>query len=142
MIQAARSGVQNIAEGSVASAASRKTEIRLTQVARASLEELRLGYEDFLRQGGYAQWERDNSQRQSLVDSRPIKANDVVEWIKTEAGGRSELYPELSANAARALIIVAGYLLDRQIRRLVKDFEEAGYAEPLTAKSRRRKSKK
>src|SRR5438105_13302736 len=56
MVQAARSGVQNIAEGSMASATSKKTELKLTNVARASLEELRLDYEDFLRQRGLAQW--------------------------------------------------------------------------------------
>jgi len=56
MVQAARSGVQNIAEGSQASATSKKTELKLTQVARASLEELKLDYQDFLRQRGLAQW--------------------------------------------------------------------------------------
>ena len=54
MVQAARSGVQNIAEGSQAAGTSRKTELKLTNVARASLEELRLDYEDFLRQRGLA----------------------------------------------------------------------------------------
>src|SRR5512147_2913992 len=56
MVQAARSGVQNIAEGSEASGASKKTELKLTSVARASLEELRLDYEDFLRQRGFEVW--------------------------------------------------------------------------------------
>src|SRR6266571_142270 len=56
MVQAARSGVQNIAEGSQASGTSRKTELKLTNVARASLEELRLDYEDFLRQRGLEMW--------------------------------------------------------------------------------------
>ncbi len=60
MVQAARSGVQNIAEGSQASATSKKTELKLTQVARASLEELKLDYEDFLRQGSLPHWEREN----------------------------------------------------------------------------------
>ena len=58
MVQAARSGVQNIAEGSVASGTSRKMELKLTNVAKASLEELRLDYEDFLRQRGLALWPR------------------------------------------------------------------------------------
>ena len=58
MVQAARSGVQNIAEGSEASATSRKMELKLTQVARASLEELKLDYEDFLRQNRLACWDR------------------------------------------------------------------------------------
>ncbi|HUJ72903.1 MAG TPA: four helix bundle protein, partial [Verrucomicrobiae bacterium] len=56
MVQAARSGVQNIAEGSQASGTWKKTELRLTNVARASLEELRLDYEDFLRQRGLEMW--------------------------------------------------------------------------------------
>ncbi len=60
MVQAARSGVQNIAEGSVASGTSKKTEIKLTQVARASLEELRLDYEDFLRQRNLPKLEADD----------------------------------------------------------------------------------
>ena len=59
MVQAARSGVQNIAEGSEASGTSKKTELKLTNVARASLEELRLDYEDFLRQRSLPLWERD-----------------------------------------------------------------------------------
>src|SRR5476649_2376436 len=59
MVQAARSGVQNIAEGSSASGTSKKTELKLTNVARASLEELRLDYEDFLRQRGLRLWAKD-----------------------------------------------------------------------------------
>ena len=58
MVQAARSGVQNIAEGSSASVTSSRTELKLTGVARASLEELRLDYEDFLRQHGAVQWQK------------------------------------------------------------------------------------
>jgi restriction system protein len=60
MVQAARSGVQNIAEGSMASATSKKTELKLTGVARASLEELLLDYEDFLRQRGIRLWKKDS----------------------------------------------------------------------------------
>jgi four helix bundle protein len=60
MVQAARSGVQNIAEGSMASATSKKTELKLTGVARASLEELLLDYEDFLRQQGLRIWAKDS----------------------------------------------------------------------------------
>src|SRR6476619_3358917 len=59
MVQAARSGVQNIAEGSQASGTSKKMELKLTNVARASLEELKLDYEDFLRQSGLPLWDRD-----------------------------------------------------------------------------------
>src|ERR1700693_4394879 len=64
MVQAARSGVQNIAEGSQASGTSKKSELKLTNVARASLEELRLDYEDFLRQRGLSRWDDFDSRRQ------------------------------------------------------------------------------
>ncbi|MDO3379875.1 four helix bundle suffix domain-containing protein [Geoalkalibacter halelectricus] len=87
MVQAARSGVQNIAEGSQTSATSKKTELKLTQVARASLEELKLDYEDFLRQRGLAQWQRENPLRQELVDRRCQSADDVARWV-AEVGKR------------------------------------------------------
>jgi four helix bundle suffix protein len=80
-VQAARSGVQNIAEGSQASATSKKTELKLTQVARASLEELKLDYEDFLRQRGLVQWEREHPLRQELVDRRFSSADEVARWV-------------------------------------------------------------
>ena len=67
MIQAARSGVQNIAEGSQASGTSKATEMKLTNVARASLEELRLDYEDFLRQHSLPQWNRTDPRREKLI---------------------------------------------------------------------------
>ena len=60
MVQAARSGVQNIAEGSLATATSKKTELKLTGVARASLGELLLDFEDYLRQHGLRQWHKDD----------------------------------------------------------------------------------
>ncbi len=62
MTQAARSGKQNIAEGSMASATSKKTELKLIGVARASLEELLLDFEDFLRQKGSPLWAKDHPQ--------------------------------------------------------------------------------
>ncbi len=82
MIQAARSGVQNIAEGSQASGTSRKTELTLTSVARSSLEELRLDYEDFLRQRGFPQWERFDPRNTQLIAMRPKSAEDVALWAK------------------------------------------------------------
>jgi four helix bundle suffix protein len=88
MVQAARSGVQNIAEGSQASATSKKTELKLTQVARASLEELKLDYEDFLRQRGLAQWEREHPLRQELVNRRCQSADEVARWVG-EVGKRA-----------------------------------------------------
>ena len=82
MVQAARSGVQNIAEGSQASATSKKTELKLTQVARASLEELRLDYEDFLRHRGIAMWAQQHPLRQALIDQRCQTADEVALWVK------------------------------------------------------------
>jgi len=82
MVQAARSGVQNIAEGSMASGTSKKIEMKLTGIARASLEELRLDYEDFLRQRGLKQWDRRDPRRQHLIDSRPSSADEVEQWVE------------------------------------------------------------
>ena len=82
MVQAARSGVQNIAEGSQASGTSKKTELKLTNVARASLEELKLDYEDYLRQRGFALWADDDPRRKELVQRRCQTAEEVAEWVK------------------------------------------------------------
>jgi len=145
MVQAARSGVQNIAEGSQASGTSKKTELKLTNVARASLEELRLDYEDFLRQRGLPLWNRDDPRRQSLIDRRCATADDVAQWVREEhdrgLGGRSGLsgqeqpsstYPEFAANAALVLLAVACSLLDRQLAAQAKAFEtEGGFTERL-----------
>ena len=80
MVQAARSGVQNIVEGSMAAGTSRKTEIKLTNVARASLEELKRDYLDFLRQRGFETWKRDDPRRQDLISRRPGSTSDVAAW--------------------------------------------------------------
>lgn len=82
MVQAARSGTQNIAEGSQVSGTSKKMEMKLTSVARASLEELRRDYEDFLRQRRLAQWDRNDQRRASLIAARPQSADDVARWAK------------------------------------------------------------
>jgi four helix bundle suffix protein len=157
MVQAARSGVQNIAEGSQASATSKKTELKLTQVARASLEELKLDYEDFLRHRNLELLDRANPIRQNLVDRRCQTAGEVASWIvgaakksgpcgqsgrggpamdagtaSTSSAMSTKTYPELSANAALVLIAVACSLLDRQVARLAHDFEtEGGFTERL-----------
>lgn len=154
MVQAARSGVQNIAEGSEVSATSRKMEIKLTQVARASLEELRLDYEDFLRHRGLRLWPSNDPRRQVLVDRRCRGVDEVSAWIKDvhESGpvgliGQSTLstrstYPEIAANAALTLINVAGALLDRQIASQANTFErEGGFTERLyRTRSRKRRA--
>ena len=147
MVQAARSGVQNIAEGSQASGTSKKTELKLTNVARASLEELRLDYEDFLRQRGLPVWERDDSRRQGLIDRRCASADAVAQWVREEyehgrsgrrgPGGQEHpstmsTYPELAANAALVLLAVACSLLDCQLAAQAKAFEtEGGFTERL-----------
>lgn len=85
MVQAARSGVQNIAEGSAASGTSKKFELKLTNVAKASLEELRLDYEDFLRHRGLQLWETDDPRRKMLVARRCATADEVAGWVREMA---------------------------------------------------------
>jgi len=144
MTQAARSGVQNIAEGSQASGTSKKTELNLTNVARASLEELKLDYEDFLRQRGLNQWRREDPRRQSLIARRCQTADQVALWTREIHDGpdghnghnqkmsTKSTYPEITANAALALIAVACALLDRQIATQAKTFaNEGGFTERL-----------
>lgn len=200
MVQAARSGVQNIAEGSKASGTSKKTELKLTNVARASLEELRLDYEDFLRQRNLPVWERADQRRGDLINARCTNADEVDDWVDRLIAGKNGFRPggegksasvrsqpdsrsrlgdggvdevslkqirptrstisrastpsiqstesmmstkstsstpstkstvdsaeaEILANAALALIAVACGLLDRQLARLSRDFEEKG----------------
>lgn len=166
MVQAARSGVQNIAEGSQASGTAKKTELKLTNVARASLEELRLDYEDFLRQTGLPLWERQDGRRSELIGRRPSSVEEVVAWVREVhererdgRGGRdgqpeggqvstqsmksmSSTYPELAANAALTLLAVATSLLERQIAAQARAFEtEGGFTERLyrvRSKNRRR----
>lgn len=84
MVQAARSGVQNIAEGSQAAGTSSKTELKLTNVARASLEELRLDYEDFLRQRSLPLWDRQDPRRASLIARRCTSADCVAQWVREQ----------------------------------------------------------
>jgi four helix bundle suffix protein len=86
MVQGARSGVQNIAEGSQASATSKKSELKLTNVARASLEELRLDYEDFLRQRELPMWEPDHPALKRFKAKRCSSLEDVRDWVDEEKG--------------------------------------------------------
>lgn len=136
MVQAARSGVQNIAEGSQASGTSKKFELKLTSVARASLEELRLDYEDFLRQRNLPLWPRTDSRRQALIDRRPATADDVALWVKEihnlSTSSTKSTFPEIAANAAPVLLSVACALLDRQLAAQARRFEtEGGFTERL-----------
>ncbi len=128
MVQAARSGVQNIAEGSKVSGTSKKMEMKLTQVARASLEELVLDYEDFLRQNNYVQWKPDNPEAlkvRNLAGREAAEGTIYQPWIESSD-------PAIVANTIICPIHKANYLLDRQIAALEKLFiEEGGYTESL-----------
>jgi four helix bundle suffix protein len=147
MVQAARSGKQNIAEGSRASGTSRKTELKLVNVARASLEELLLDYQDFIRQRGLPAWGKDHPKAQEVrALGRADRSDRTDRTDRTDPGfARYRAYfeegtPEVAANTAICLIHQANYLLDQQIRALERQFlEEGGFTERmcrLRAKSR------
>jgi four helix bundle suffix protein len=139
MVQAARSGRQNIAEGSRASAASSQTELRLVNVSRASLDELLLDFEDFLRQHGLPQWAKDDSQAQAV---RAVGKNHQMDRSDPTDPSDAKAYsqwlnhadPEVVANAIICLIHQANYLLDWQVAGLERQFiQEGGYSERLAA---------
>jgi four helix bundle suffix protein len=152
MVQAARSGRQNIAEGSRASATSSQTELRLVNVARASLEELLLDYEDYLRHRRLPQWLPDGPEASEVravprtFRKDPSDSSDLTDLSDQE---RWALYsrwldhadPAIRANATICLIHQANYLLDRQIAALEAAFvEDGGYSEQLaTERLRHRK---
>jgi len=126
MVQAARSGRQNIAEGSQASGTSEKTEIKLIGVARASLEELLADYEDFLRQRGLELWEKDHPKARkvrALAYKSDKSYTTYMSYLEN---------PERAANCLICLIHQANFLLDRQLQALDKSFvEQGGYTENL-----------
>lgn len=122
MVQAARSGKQNIAEASVASGTSKETEIKLTNVARASQEELLIDYRDFLRTRKLLEWTLDHPYAQRLRDL--IREPDA-NYTTFKKGIENE-NPEICANVVIGLIKVTTWLLKRQIERLEKDFLKEG----------------
>jgi four helix bundle suffix protein len=122
MIQAARSGKQNILEGSQASGTSKKTEIKLTSVARASLEELLEDYRDFLRVRGLRIWEK-NSREAMFVRKLGTRSHVTYETYKTYIETRP---PEVAANIIICLIHQTNFLLDQQIRQLERAFVSQG----------------
>lgn len=107
MVQAARSGVQNIVEGSQASGTSKKTELKLTNVARASLEELRADYEDFLRQGQFPLWVYSDFRRGELIKRRCSTADEFALWAKNMHQKQQGEIPEIAANGVLVLLSVA-----------------------------------
>jgi four helix bundle suffix protein len=129
MVQAARSGKQNIIEASMASGTSKETEIKLTNVARASLEELLADYRDLLRVRGIAEWTKDH----------PF-ARRLAQLVRTPGAGYDTFKkavenpdPAISANAIIGLIKIATYPLDRQLRHLEQAFlKEGGLRERMT----------
>ena len=128
MVQAARSGKQNIAEGSMASGTSKKTELKLVGVARASLEELLLDYQDFVRQKGLPLWGKEHKQARG-VRALAYEKNRSYMTYRPYIEGNS---PEEAANAMICLIHQANYLLDQQLRALEKEFlKEGGFTERL-----------
>lgn len=159
MVQAARSGVQNIAEGSQASATSKKTELKLTNVARASLEELRLDYEDFLRQRGLPVLPPDHPALVRFKRRRCATLEAVQAWVaeqRANTGKRGQTRTStdkcgdcssvtfregpcsslgsstLAANEALSLLNLTCHLLDRQIAAQAESFEkEGGFTERL-----------
>lgn len=129
MVQAARSGKQNIVEGSKASGTSKEMEIKLTNVARASLEELLEDYRDYLRVRDCALWDKDSKEAQ-YVRKLGNKSHTTYETYRQFMETRPA---EVTANIAICLIHQTNYLLDQQIRRLEKDFlKEGGLRERMT----------
>lgn len=150
MVQAARSGKQNIVEGSMASGTSKEMEIKLTNVARASLEELLTDYCDFLRTGGLRQWDKDSREATFVRQLGRAKgpgtsgtcgASKMRTHLSQESHESYETYrpfietrpPEVAANIIICLIHQATYLLRRQLTQLEKAFlKEGGLRERMT----------
>jgi len=129
MVQAARSGKQNIVEGSKASGTSKEMEIKLTNVARSSLEELLVDYKDFLRVRDFAMWDKD-SKEALYVRKLGKKSHTTYETYREFCETRPA---DVVANIAICLIHQANYLLDQQLRRLEQDFlKEGGLRERMT----------
>lgn len=129
MAQAARSGKQNIAEASMASGTSKETEIKLTNVARASQEELLIDYRDYMRNHGIIEWNKDHPyavRMSDLIKNQPAN-------YKTFQKGIEHLNVEICVNVIVSLIKVTQFLLTRQIKSLEKDFiQNGGLRERMT----------
>ena len=129
MVQAARSGKQNIIEASMASGTSKETEIKLTNVARASLEELLADYRDFLRVRGIAEWPKEHPFARRLAQLVRTPGASYGTFKKAVENPD----PAIAANAIIGLIKTANYLLDRQLRQLEQAFlDEGGIRERMT----------
>ena len=128
MVQAARSGNKNIAEGSQDSGTSKKMELKLVGMARGSLEELLGDYKDFLRQRGLAEWGKNHPMAQ-MVRKLAYAENRSYETYRTYVENAP---PEVAANTLLCLIHQTNYLLDQQLRQLEAAFvEDGGFTERL-----------
>jgi four helix bundle suffix protein len=128
MVQAARSGKQNIAEGSMASGTSKKIELKLIGIARASLEELLLDYQDFLRQRNLALRQKNHPLAQK-IRKFAYASNRSYKTYRTYIESAS---PEIAANTLICLIHQTNFLLDRLLRQLEKQFiDRGGFTEKL-----------
>ena len=129
MIQSARSGKQNILEGSKAAQTSKEMEIKLTNVGRASLEELLRDYQDYLRVRDHVLWDKDSKEARfvrQLGRKTPQTFEVYREFVETRP-------PEVVANIAICLIHQANYLIDQQLKTLEKEFiEQGGLRERMT----------
>jgi four helix bundle suffix protein len=129
MVQAARSGKQNIVEGSMASATSKETEIKLTNVARASLEELLTDYRDFLRTRGLTEWSEEHPYAKRLRALCRLPNATYATFRK----GIEHPNPAICANVIIGLIRVTSYLLGRQLESLEQSFlKKGGLRERMT----------
>lgn len=129
MVQAARSGKQNIAEASMASGTSKETEIKLTNVARASLEELLIDYKDYLRSHSLKEWDKTHPYVTRLRELNK-DPNGNYETFRKAIENKD---PEICANVMIGLIKVTSYLLSRQLQHLEKEFlKEGGLRERMT----------
>lgn len=133
MVQAARSGKQNIVEGCAASATSAKTEIKLVNVAKASLKELLEDYEDYLKVHGHPQWTEGSAEYEAMrrIGREHSDAAYFMDLVQTRP-------PETIANMAIILLNQADYLLHRQLERLSEDFRKnGGFSERMAALRRK-----
>jgi four helix bundle suffix protein len=153
MEQAARSGERNIAEGSKISATTKKLELNLTNVARASIDELRKDYESFLEHRKLPLWEPMDPRRKELSNARCKNPDEVARWIKalwerekeqrtqaiegprtarTPRTVKERAYAEISANVGQTLCKIALHLLDKQVNSQARTFEQdGGFSERL-----------
>ena len=138
MVQAARSGVANIVEGSQASATSKKTELKLTNIAKASQEELLEDYRSFLRQHNLRAWDAQSTEAKIVREARPETLEQLRRVMASLVSDLSDLSDkntikqEVAANTMICLINQETYLLGRQVARLAHDFEnEGGFSERL-----------